>query len=247
MLVMRPGQRLYIPGAQVITPLVTSAASGALLTSLISFWELGEASGTRNDSHGTNHLTSNNSVGQATGIVGNAASFTRTSSMSLSIADNASLSTEDIDFTYCAWVYLLSKPGLMSILSKDGATRGTVLSFVTSSDRFVYATPGIHADLRADSFGSPSLSTWYFVVIWHDATANTFNIQINNGAVDSVSDPDAAADNTNAFAIGAQAGTNYWNGRIDQVGFWKRTLTSGERTWLYNSGGGRSYAEIASY
>lgn len=33
-----------------------------LLTNLVSYWKLGEVSGTRNDSHGTNHLTDNNTV-----------------------------------------------------------------------------------------------------------------------------------------------------------------------------------------
>jgi hypothetical protein len=35
----------------------------------------------------------------------------------------------------------------------------------------------------------------------------------------------------------------YTNGSIDEVGFWKRVLTADERTWLYNSGAGRTYSE----
>ena len=37
------------------------------------------------------------------------------------------------------------------------------------------------------------------------------------------------------------------DGRLDQVGVWKRVLTADERTWLYNSGNGRSYTEIVAY
>lgn len=55
----------------------TRGAVSPLLTSLIAHWKLDEASGTRNDSHGTNHLTDNNTVTTATAKLGtNAAQFT---------------------------------------------------------------------------------------------------------------------------------------------------------------------------
>ena len=67
-----------------------------LPTNLIAYWKLDEASGTRNDSKGANHLTDNNTVTQAVGKVGNAAQFTLANSEYLSIADNADLSAGDI-------------------------------------------------------------------------------------------------------------------------------------------------------
>lgn len=39
----------------------------ALTDNLISWWSLDEASGTRYDSHGTNHLTDNNTVSSEAG------------------------------------------------------------------------------------------------------------------------------------------------------------------------------------
>ena len=51
-------------------------------------------------------------------------------------------------------------------------------------------------------------------------------------------------DSTNPFAIGVWTGafpSGNMDGLIDEVGFWKRTLTSGERTQLYNSGNGLAY------
>src|SRR3990167_7395409 len=73
-------------------------------TGLISWWSLDEASGQRNDSHGSNHLTDNNTVLSAAGKVGNAADFEKSNSEFLSIADNPNLSTGDIDFTIAIWV-----------------------------------------------------------------------------------------------------------------------------------------------
>ena len=44
-------------------------------TGLVSYWALDETSGTRYDSHGSNDLTDNNTVGYTTGVQGNAADF----------------------------------------------------------------------------------------------------------------------------------------------------------------------------
>ena len=223
----------------------------ALTDNLISYWELEEASGTRNDSHGTNHLTDNNTVLNAAGKVGNAADFEDTSSEYLSCADNATLSVGNIDFTLCAWVRLESKPShKMDILGKHGGSDMEYdLRWNNLTDRFelrVCSGPS-DANLQiAESLsGAPSTATFYFIVAWHDATANTVNIQVNNGTVDSVTHTFGSYDSGASFKIGGFTDFNeYWDGLIDQVGFWKRVLTAPERTSLYNSGNGLSYAAL---
>jgi len=244
--------------------LIKRRGGGALLASLVSFWELGEASGTRNDSFGTNHLTSNNTVGQATGKVGNAAQFNAASTRYLSITDNASLSAGNIDLTLCAWVYLDSVTGgsagrtIFSKYTTSGNQREHSLLYnltdTSPNNRFAWTVSSngtATTTLTATTFGAASISTWYFVVVWHDSVADTLNIQINNGTVDSVSYSSGIFDSTSAFAIGALfAPTSPFylmDGRIDQVGFWKRVLNSTEKTFLYNSGNGRSYAEVAAH
>ena len=71
----------------------------ALSDSLVSYWILGEASGERADSHDSNPLTDNNTVGQAAGKITNAADFIPGNSEYLNHADNASLSFGDDPFT----------------------------------------------------------------------------------------------------------------------------------------------------
>lgn len=223
----------------------------ALTDNLISFWELGEASGTRNDSHGTNHLTDNNTVLQAAGRVGNSADFESDNSESLSRADNASLSVGNIDFTLCAWVKLESKPASTSgILLKGDADDEEYYLKWQDTDRFKFevCSAGAFANqtsIEANVLGAPVLGNWYFIIAWHDATANTINIQVNNGNVDSAAYTLGSYDSNGDFVIGAYpAFSEYFDGLIDQVGFWKRTLTTEEKTFLYNAGNGRSYAEI---
>ena len=92
------------------------------------------------------------------------------------------------------------------------------------------------------TFGAASMDTWYLVFAWHDATADTINIQVNDGGVDSLATGgNAPANRSGLFCIGTEYGSGKFNGLIDQVGFWKRTLSSIERTRLYNDGNGLAY------
>lgn len=228
----------------------------ALTDNLISFWELGEASGTRVDAvtASANNLTDNNTVTQAVGKVGNAGKFTLANSEFLSRAHNASLATGNIDQTHCAWVYLDSEPGTdMTIVSKQRSGAGEYsLIWQTSSQLFEWT----HKDggstyvvtITASTFGATNTATWYFVVAWFDSVAGIGYISVNDGAANSAAKTGTpATDATTDFSIGSRGNpgpTEYWDGRVDQAGLWKRVLTAAERTFLYNSGNGRSYAEI---
>ena len=65
----------------------------------------GSAAVTRKDSSGNgNDLTDNATVTSTQGKIGKAAQFTAANSEYLSIAENASLSPGDIDFTFSGWV-----------------------------------------------------------------------------------------------------------------------------------------------
>src|SRR5262245_39117478 len=134
----------------------------ALTDGLISYWRLDEASGSRADSHGGNALTENGGVGSAAGKISGAADFDGSNDY-LSRADNADLSTGDIDFTVQAWVNPGSKTALRPIVGKlNGA--GTVAEYLllysSSSDRFELRITGNgfawQATLAANTFGSPS-------------------------------------------------------------------------------------------
>jgi len=229
-----------------------------LVTYLVSLWAMEEAGGVRSDSHGLNHMSDINTVTQAVGKVGNAGQFTAANVEQLTVSDSASLSTADIDFAHCAWVYHDSVAASQNILGKNasGAPEGWAytLAFTSSSGGYYYykVSNGVtDTNASASTFGAPSTGTWYFIVAWHDSVANTVNIQVNNGTVDSTAHTVGSYDNAADFGIGGQvvAGWSaFMNGRIDQVCFWKNYIpTVADRTWLYNGGAGRSYAELLAY
>jgi hypothetical protein len=226
-----------------------------LTDSMIAYWELEEASGQRSDAHGTNHLSVVNAVGRLTGRVGFAADFELSSTQYLEADSETPLRMGDNDRTICAWVNLESKSGNMSIVSKDtdspGSSRDFTLDYALSSTKFrFYINGGGGADtiVSSEDVVNPSLSTWYFLVAWHNAAADTLNLQINNGTVNShTTNGTVPQTSTAPFRIGARAYAgfeDYFDGLIDQVGIWNRVLTTDERTSLYNGGNGLAYSAI---
>lgn len=217
-------------------------------SNLISWWKLDETSGTRNDNHGTNHLTDNNTVlYSASGIKSNAADLELSNSESLSIASNASLVTGDIDFTIFAWVKAETLTDFQTVISKrqDAAQNEYQIYYAASQFVFIVRDASTVSSITATT---PTISTgaWYFIVAWHNASANTLNIQVNDGTVYTNSSPVTPRTGTAPLQIGSRDASTagFWDGLIDETGLYKRVLTSAERTWLYNSGAGRSYCEI---
>src|SRR6056300_583443 len=94
---------------------------------LVSFWKLDEASGTRVDAFGSNDLTDNNTVGQATSLTGvpytEGADFERGNTEYLSITDasQSGLSPLSSDFSVSVWVKFESLPGgsALAIIGQD--------------------------------------------------------------------------------------------------------------------------------
>ena len=222
----------------------------SLHRNLVGYFKLEELSGTRFDATGRgNNLTDNNTVTQAAGIVGNAGQFTAANSEYLSIADNADLSVGDIDFTVACWLYFDTNSGTRVALSKgnndtDNNTAYMIQYVAAPTDRlrFRVGNGTNNTTVVADTFGAILTATWLFVVAWHDSVADTINIQINNGGANSAARTGGSYDDARAFRIGTDPGDipgDFWDGRIDAVGVWKRVLTAAERTLLYNNGNGR--------
>jgi RHS repeat-associated protein len=170
--------------------------------------------------------------------------------------DNAALSTGDIDFTLAAWVKLESETSgttTETILSKyDSSTVREYSLYYTgaTADKFafqLYNSGGTSVcTVQANTFGTVTTGTWYYIVVWHDATANTCNIQVNNTVADSAAETGVASDTAANFRVGALQTTEtlFFDGLIDEVLFYKKALSTAERNWLYNNTLGRSVIDV---
>lgn len=232
---------------QVARRPIVAGASEPLLTNLAAYWKLDDLT----DASGNgNTLTNNNTATFNTGKVGNAVYTVQASSQSLSIASNSFVQTGDVSWTISAWIYAQAAGGVMAWVSKtgDSAGQGEYAAYYTSStDNKLHAQVYTPTDVgrTVDSTGTITTGTWYLVIVWHDATADTINMSRDNGTADSVGTTGALQSASNAaFRIGRNGTTGFefhWDGRIDEVGIWKRVLTAGERTRLYNTASGCTY------
>lgn len=221
---------------------------------VVSHWKLNEASGNATDELGGNTLTDNNTVTSQTGKLGNARQFTKANSEYLSRADNASLSTGDIDFWFSAWVYADSLtagnyPGIVS-KSNDASNYEYVLFHDGDTNRLIFrVSPDGSAttNVTASAHGALSTATWYFVLVWHDSAGNTINIRVNHGTANSQAHTTGVADGVSAFVMGRLFNIYYWDGRIDSVTFGKSPpgglagMIDEISERLYNAASGRDY------
>ena len=230
---------------------ITSPHARRLLRDLAAYWPLDEASGNRRDMSGnastlTDNATVTGNPGPSQKLIA-ASQFAAANSEYLSAADSAILSTGNIDFSLCGWLYPDSLPvGNMWVVGRwaTAPQNEYVLYLNGTSDVLTFLKTGdgtVGVDVAASTFGALSSATWYFWRFWHDPVADTINIQVNNGAINTTSTTTGVFDSTSQFEIGRNQdqNANFWDGRQAGVGFWKRVLTAAESTYLYNRGAGR--------
>ena len=219
----------------------------AIETSIVAYWKLDESSGNASDEVNSNTLTNVNTATFNTGKINNGAYLASASDQYFTVADNAALSMGNIDFSIAFWVYLTDANSYDLIMSKATSGTGSDREYwfdtgETRTPRFMISDGS--SEKVVTSGTTLSTATWYYIVGWHDATANTVNIQVNNGTVDSIAHTTGGIDGSGPFNLGNyanQTGGGTLNGRLDEVGIWKKVLTSDERTDLYNSGSGLQY------
>lgn len=235
-----------------------------LLNALIAYWPLNEASGDAYDAH-TNGLTltDTNTVTSAAGkVYALARQYTLANAeYHVRADDDALLSAGDVDLTIAAWCYLSS---ITNNTERVIAAKGTA---TTEYQLYHYNLTGVsnvfvigarnsgntESVYVSNTSGTISLNAWYLVIAWYSANADTLNLQLNNGTVDSATLSGGIRDSGNAFRIGRSsiAGA-LWDGRIGPVAFWKSAagaggaLTAAQRAALWNGGAGLAYANFTT-
>jgi hypothetical protein len=181
--------------------------------------------------------------------VGNGASFNGSNEY-LSRADNAALSAGDTTWSLNVWVNAVNYTiNNNVVVSKTGGTGASdeeyILRYlnVVSGWDFSIQTGTTYVAVRPA--GAPSTGLWYMLSIGHNASLNELWFAINAGTPAVTSHAGGVNDAGGEFNIGryAGAGVQYWDGLIDQIGFWRRDIRADVST-LYNAGAGLSYAAM---
>ena len=238
--------------AKPITTTTTTASP--LLTGLVAYWALEEASGTLYDSVGSNNFTMFYSTPtyHATGKVNYGVYFNGTSSATLS---GSSLTTGISAMTFSCWFYSNQDPGdntnqtIFNNLDLDQSPpprRPVFISIDAGSGtpKFTFVT----LDAAQNSkILQPTLtaltSTWYHIVCTYTIGV-PLKMYINNTKYSG---------STNAIthlwqhSSESDLGCGYYlvggncKAVLDEVGYWSRALTDSEVSILYNGGSGRGY------
>ncbi len=252
---------LHIEG-YVASASTSSSTPNNLTQNLISYWELEESSGTRIDSHSTNDVADNNTVTSGTGKQGTAAQFTNPSDNGeyLSIADG-SQSGLDItsDLAFSVWVNAdaYQSGNHSGLVAKYHTGQGGNVAYWSSIvndggthklDFIVHNGTSLSRTTITPTSGNFSTGTWYHVVASYNATAGSVDWYVNGTSTGSGTGLHSSITNSShPFTIGRgnEGGADQgFDGRLDEVAIYDRTLDSTDVTALYNSGSGLSHAEI---
>jgi hypothetical protein len=219
----------------------------ALYDSLIGFWKLNEASGTRLDSIGDNDLTDVNTVTSDTGLVYPlAAKFTQANNESLTHSSNATLQSGNIDFWVAAWVKFDSVADINVLMQKGRSFT------VNEYEWTLYSTPS-NVSLRVNNgsvnteliFTGTTLTTgvWYLFIAYHDATNNFLGVSVNGSNFTTSAYSLGVVLTAEDFHLGRGQTDNltrHHNGLIGSAMYGKGYIpTNADAAYLYNGGLGR--------
>ena len=229
-----------------------------LKDNLQACYDLEEASGERADSSANgNNLTDNETVGTATGHIGEGADFeSANGNESLSISNAGHAGTLDLtgDWTISIW------------MNQEGGQTGSATltgTWNTTSQRNHYfisdtVTQEYVAESTSDNgvnqahFNSRSFptdnGTFYHVVLVHDATNSTTTMWGDNVGLGTATSYGTLHDSTDAFYLGAtHVGTEQeFDGVLDIVSVYDVQLTREQVALLFNSGTGIPCGTIAA-
>lgn len=217
----------------------------ALTTNLVSYWKFDSSNS--NDSVTTNNGT-DTSITYGTGIIGNGSVYNGTTSkitlpsVAWGIATNYSLQSwikTTIITNTNAQIFCNDSPTLSKRIWQFGLAAGTT----SQSIRFIRfdSTNTLVTNISGTTQVNDGL--WHHVICTFDsAVGSKVYIDGTSNASDAVT---TANGNAAAVALfgGIDSGSTsaFWNGTLDEIAIWNRTLSSTEVTSLYNSGAGLQY------
>ena len=227
-------------------------SDGTLSVNLEAFWKLNEPSGTRLDSLDARDLTPVGVIGFNTGRLGDAAQFVAANSLLLYAVNHSALTVGTGDFSVSSWVYLDSAPPDAGYFvagkyppAPNVAQREWRLIVLSGNVVQFLITDGA-GNIGVTHATTLNLSTWYHLAArWLDAT-KTVGLFINSnnvtflGATTALGALGVAAGTASvtfgATTDGSAGGTGFFDGRIDETGYWKKNLTNQHVQDLWGGG-----------
>jgi len=152
------------------------------------------------------------------------------SSQYFSLADNASVSTGDIDFTWACWVNPRDITTTVFVDKTDEYQLG-----VDGSSNFYFKGGAGGSDTATETGVTAAVGSWYFVSGGYDKT--NYWVKVNDNARTEDAAGAAPADTANALALmSSTGGGSYWDGAADHCIMWKESKTDNQLDVIYADG-----------
>lgn len=225
-----------------------------LMTNLIAYYKMEESvTQTRVDQVNALNLTdgASNLGSDPNGINGTCA-YANGSSCQLTHADDPLFQVGgNQDFTFQVWINVVGASlGTQCLINKGSfdLTHDEYIVYLSSSaPKF---SVGNGTTSQSATWGSTiSDSSWHQIIAWYDHIAQTVNISVDNGTPVSQSWTGGTQTTTGKQFVAfdnSDIGGFHYTRKMDEVGFWKRVLTSSERTALWNGGAGLAFSNFPS-
>jgi hypothetical protein len=227
---------IIFPGTGAVRREVTTGASGPAITGPTAFFRMEEAtSANRADSAGGLTLTNNGAVAQASGRLGNAASFPTSSDYLEELTGTGISGSRPAGGIEVGLWFYLTDIGSFAHTLFSGSGGPTLRVDTNGKLNWIAGNNAIHGTVL-------STSTWYAVSVTLDGSQS--QVMLNNGAATTGTTMNTF--NTPLF-VGINSGlAQALSGRVDAMGIWWGTvLSSSERTAWYNGGAGVEYYSSA--
>lgn len=223
--------------------------SEALNVDIQAFWKLDDGGNEIIDSVGNYNGTNNGAVPNATGIINTAYDFTSGDPDWLNVSQ-VNPSVFDDDFSASMWFNAdIIQTGIIFMNGASGSSNENIWYFHTgsnsgNSEMVVRDSAGNAISLTNISYGT---NAWINIVIVYDDTAKSF-IAYKNGTEFGRSGVNTLTrdGDSGEWIMGRFTGLDIhkFDGTIDEVGIWNRTLSASEVSDLWNGGAGISWTDV---
>lgn len=214
-----------------------------LLTNLAAFWQFEEDG---SDTLGNYDLTANNTPSTVTGLIGNAQKLTASNFETFNRAYEAGFHVDGEPFSWVIWYQAtMSTSGRVVFpVFRQGARTWYQIYQEQNTMNVFYNILNNFAGTQV-SLGATTASAWNMLYFDFDGVT-TGRASLNNGTLQTLTQTMQTGLTPDLLITSGTGGVD-GDLTIDNSAYWRRTLTTDERTWLYNAGAGRSYAELLAY
>ncbi len=216
---------------------------------VISYYKLDEASGAVIDVKGISNMTNTGATPNVAGIIKTAYDFESGDAGDKLVVDEP-ITFGDEEFSMSLWINPESWDGggVNRIWTGGTGPSDNTLNQVTGAFAFQLTTSGgVEIASWADT---PEIGNWTHVVMTFNQTTQL--LYVNATVVASVVNVGTISNSSiKDFGLRASGNDFLYDGRLDEIGFWNRSLSSDEVTDLYNNnlglafGSGESFLEVA--